>query len=79
MIFIVAVLIITSALIFKLWWRPKVYKKIIEDEIIRMGGKILSIELISMREEIYTVEYNIGGKNEKKVLKFGFMNEIKWK
>lgn len=72
-------LIIIGILTYKMWWRPKVCKEKIKHKVKEMGGEILNIEQISMREEIYAVIYVIKEKEEKAVVKFNFMDEQKWK
>ncbi|MEA4825734.1 MAG: hypothetical protein VB130_03740 [Clostridium sp.] len=72
-------LVLIIGLTYKLWWRPKVSKKIIIDKIAQMGGEVIRIEQVSIREEIYNVTYMIEGKEQKNVVKFSFMNEQWWK
>lgn len=75
----IALLVFIIGLTYKIWWRPKVCNKVIIDKITKIGGEVLKIEQISIREETYSVVYIIEGKEQRNVVKFSFMNEQWWK
>ncbi|MCY6370686.1 hypothetical protein [Clostridium ganghwense] len=75
----ICLLFIIGGLIYEKWWRPKVCEKKIRDRIRKMGGEVWGIERLSMREEIYSVIYRIGEKNEKGVVKFNLMYKQDWR
>lgn len=76
---IIGLLIVIGTLVYQVWWKPKVCRKIISDKIIKMGGEVIEIEQLSIRDEIYKVIYRIESENRKSIVKFKFMNEEEWK
>ncbi len=75
----ICLLLVIGIGIYEKWWRPKVCEKQIRAKIREMGGEVLEIKRLSIREEIYSVLYKIGGKNQKAVVKFNLTYKQDWR
>ncbi|MCY6485425.1 hypothetical protein OW763_13905 [Clostridium aestuarii] len=73
------ILLLIAFVVYESWWRPKVCKEKINEEIKKIGGEVLSIEKLTSKKEIYHVIYKVGEKQEKVVIEFNFIYEQFWR
>ncbi|MBC8062561.1 MAG: hypothetical protein H7Y18_18120 [Clostridiaceae bacterium] len=75
---IIIALFVLAFIIFEIVLRPSIGVKRITKCIEEKGGTIISITKISMREEIYKVDYKVDNKNERLVAKVDWFFEVMW-
>ncbi|MBQ5695988.1 MAG: hypothetical protein IIV48_04970 [Clostridium sp.] len=66
-------------LIYSLVIQPKICIKKIHQHIKNIDGEVDSIEIISLRESIYCVDYTKDNEVKKAVVRFAFLFEEEWK
>ncbi len=66
-------------LIYMLIIQPEICKKKINRYIKNIGGEVDSIEIMSLRESIYCVNYIKNSEGKKAVVQFTFLFEEEWK
>jgi hypothetical protein len=73
------ILIIAPFLLYEIVLLPKVCKKKIYSHINNLGGKVVDIEKLTTREQLYYVYYTLNGKSEKAIVRFNIFHESTWK
>jgi hypothetical protein len=73
------ILIIAPFLLYEIVLLPKVCKKEIYSHINNLGGKVVDIEKLTTREQLYYVYYTLNGKSEKAIVRFNIFHESTWK
>ena len=74
----ITVIILIVLLIYEKFWRPRVFKKKIHKYIKNLGGKILHIDCISNREEVYNVTYYLNDIRKNATVKFSLFYKQDW-
>lgn len=65
-------------LIYLLVIQPKICMKRINKYIKNIGGEVDSIDIMSVRESIYCVNYTKDNEAKKAVVRFAFLFEEEW-
>ncbi|MDF2870098.1 MAG: hypothetical protein K0R05_1673 [Anaerocolumna sp.] len=71
-------LFIILLIIYEKVWRKHICKKKIYKHIKRREGDILSIEKLSLRDEVFKIVYTIDGQSENSIVKFNFFYKETW-
>jgi hypothetical protein len=66
-------------ILFEVFIGPKICNRKIYNHINDLGGQVLDIEKLSMREKLYCVNYTLNGKSEKSIVRFDIFYEDIWK
>ena len=73
-IFLITVIVVIS--IWEIIFLPKKIEKNIIAEVNDMGGNVLSLESIGIRDQIYLVVYEIGGEEQRRNVKCSSFGKI---
>lgn len=73
------IIVFTPLIIYEYVISPKICKKKIYNHIGNLGGQIIDIEKLTIREKLYCVNFIIDGKPEKAIVRFDFFLEDMWK
>jgi hypothetical protein len=73
------IIIITPVLIYEYVVSPKICMKKIYNHINNLGGQVVEIEKLTIREKLYCVYYTLNEKSEKAIVRFNIINEETWK
>lgn len=76
---LIAIIIFTPLLLYEYVVSPKICKKKIYHHISNLGGQIVDIEKLTIREKLYCIDYIKDGKPEKAIVRFDFFLEDEWK
>lgn len=71
-------ILIMLIIIYEKVWRKHICKKKIYKHIKNKGGDLVSIEKLSLRDEIFNIVYTINGKSERATVKFNFLYKETW-
>jgi hypothetical protein len=74
-----SILIVTLILIYDFILSPKICKKKIYSHINNIGGNVIDIERLTLKEYLYCVNYIMNGKPEKAIVRFNIFYESSWK
>jgi hypothetical protein len=77
--FVWLIIIIAPILFYELVLSPKICNKKIYSHIDNIGGQIVDIEKLTIREHLYCVYYTLNGKSEKAIVRFDIFYESTWK
>lgn len=71
------ILILMGAIVFWYFYLRKI-DRVIRTDIKNKGGEILSIKMISWRDSIYIVTYNLVGKEHSQTVRYMGEGILKW-
>lgn len=77
--FAVSILIIALLILFDLVVNPRICKKKIFNHINNIGGKVIDIERLTLKEYLFIVNYIMDGKSEKAIVQFNVFYKSTWK
>lgn len=64
--------------IYEKIWRIHICKKKIYNHINEIGGELISIEKLTLRDEFFNVNFSINEKIEHATVKFNFFYKERW-
>jgi hypothetical protein len=74
-----SIIIIILLFLYEFLLAPKICKRMIYKHIDDIGGSVIEIERLTLKEYLYCVNYNIGGKVEKSIVQFNIFFRSTWK
>lgn len=77
--FIVWTIIIVLILVYEFVVCPKICKRKISRYITNLGGEIINIERLTIRDYLYCVNYVLDNKTEKAIVQFNLFFEDTWR
>jgi hypothetical protein len=79
MVFALSILFVILLLIYEFVLNPRICKKKIYDHISNIGGNVIDIERLTLKEYLYCVNYIMNGKSEKAIVRFNVFYKSTWK
>ena len=76
---LIVIIIFTPFLLYEYVVSPKICKKKIYSHIGNLGGQIVEIDKLTIREKLYCIDYIVDGKPKKAIVRFNYFLEDTWK
>jgi hypothetical protein len=73
------IIFLVLVLIYEFVVSPRICKRMIIRHISSMGGEVIDIERLTLREFLYSVDYRRNGKAEKAVVQFNIFYHGTWR
>jgi hypothetical protein len=79
MIELLMLIVVILAILYEVVINPMIHKQMIKDNVLKIGGKLVSMESLSRRDNIYFVNYEFRGEIQSATVKFSLIYNMEWK
>jgi hypothetical protein len=79
MIELLMLIVVILVILYEVVINPMIHKQMIKDNVLKIGGKLVSMESLSRRDNIYFVKFEYKGEVQSATVKFSLIYDMDWK